>query len=835
MKKLFLLAAVCCLVMNSWADCQLIGNEIPSGTGVNARSIINIQYDKKTHILSFEDIYEPDFTAYERSYQVYFYEYSPDYAFYQNLSGGANNPVFYGGDCNDDAFIPGNNSTGSTNPSAHPWTIKYVNNCAGGVISIDLSEKVPQLTALGYNHVMVGIAPYYKISASSTPVFYSTYGDWHFWLMNTAHFRIDPWVDHIEGLVTEVHTPTGVIGTGLDSPFEEDHHVYLCEGQDTAKIHANIFPTSDVTRSVTYIWQERTDDETAWHYRSQGTFTKTVWNNAVSAKSPLYADRNFLFSVGDMERVTYFRLALVYDYDTLYSEEIQIDAKSRIKITGPVACKLGDEAWKNINIKGAYPIFDTLTYEVDKSDTIRLKPYKSNWSSAEMDCSIPTGGSITTDSEGNPCITDIWYSCSIAISGETHSVKLYVDGTLYHSFNEVPCSFTIKECNYPAPADPTKSGADFLYWRRRDGSSDAQMSYITNHAVIGDEEWDAVFEISAISLNFIAYPEAGDAVPEKDYTTTDAEVIANWISCPADANYTIKSVTFYSADGNYFPEVRFNPNTTYMVQALVVPKAGYTFPVDANGYPIQSKIIVTNDYGAGTFYDLNVFKNNGGSLGFCVLFTTGDAPMVATPTFNHNASWIKDSQTFTLSCGTEGAAIYYTLDGTVPSATNGTLYTEPFTIDVTPSNVGQEQVIKAIAIKGEESSEVVTKTYNMVFNKRPIYITSVLHGSVSVVNAQSLYTPFDEIELAIAPETGYELESLDVYNNGNISEKVTVTDNKFVMPKFDVRVTAKFKEQADAAVDQVELAPKAQKVMVDGVFYILRGDKIYNATGVRVK
>ncbi len=450
MRKLFLLvAAVCCLVMNSWADCQLIGNEIPSGTGVNARSIINIQYNRETQILSFEDIYEPTFTAYERTYCVYFYEYSPDYAFYRNPSGGAGTPVFYGDGCNDDAFIPCNNSTPSTLPAAHFWTYRTVNDCAGGVINIDLSYVIPQIAALGYNHAMVGISPSYRISASASAVYYSTYGDWHSWLMNTAHFLINPVVDRIEGLVTEVHTPTYVY-------FYSDNHVSICEGQDTAKIQANIYPTDNVTRSVTYIWQKRTDDETDWHYQSQGTFTKTAWNNAVSAKSPLYANRTFRFSAGDMERVTCFRLALVCENDTIYSNIIAIDAKSRVKITGPVACKLNNKEWDGHVLQGTYPnyYFDTLTYEVAKSDMIRLKPIRS-----ESECSIPIGGSITTDSKGNPCITDFWHSRYYTI-GETHSVKLYVDGGLYANFDKVFCGFTPYECNYALTEIPDKVWKD---------------------------------------------------------------------------------------------------------------------------------------------------------------------------------------------------------------------------------------------------------------------------------------------------------------------------------------------------------------------------------------
>lgn len=36
------------------------------------------------------------------------------------------------------------------------------------------------------------------------------------------------------------------------------------------------------------------------------------------------------------------------------------------------------------------------------------------------------------------------------------------------------------------------------------------------------------------------------------------------------------------------------------------------------------------------------------------------------------------AQLVTLTCGTAGAAIYYTLDGTYPSSSNGTLYSAPF-------------------------------------------------------------------------------------------------------------------------------------------------------------
>lgn len=57
-----------------------------------------------------------------------------------------------------------------------------------------------------------------------------------------------------------------------------------------------------------------------------------------------------------------------------------------------------------------------------------------------------------------------------------------------------------------------------------------------------------------------------------------------------------------------------------------------------------------------------------------------------------------------MTCATEGAAIHYTLDGTAPTAASD-LYTKPVSI------MG-EQTVKAIALKGEDTSAVITKTFN---------------------------------------------------------------------------------------------------------------------------
>ena len=74
---------------------------------------------------------------------------------------------------------------------------------------------------------------------------------------------------------------------------------------------------------------------------------------------------------------------------------------------------------------------------------------------------------------------------------------------------------------------------------------------------------------------------------------------------------------------------------------------------------------------------------------------TADASSVADPTISFT------SPDVTITCPTVGAAIYYTLDGTDPTDAS-TLYSAPFSIS-------EDKVVKAIAYKNGNHSEIVSK------------------------------------------------------------------------------------------------------------------------------
>lgn len=86
--------------------------------------------------------------------------------------------------------------------------------------------------------------------------------------------------------------------------------------------------------------------------------------------------------------------------------------------------------------------------------------------------------------------------------------------------------------------------------------------------------------------------------------------------------------------------------------------------------------------------------------------TIGLPSSVATPVFSLSEGKYVGTQNVTISCSTDGATIYYTTDGTMPSESNGTQGTN---VSITSTTT-----LKAVAVKAGESSDVVAVTYTIV-------------------------------------------------------------------------------------------------------------------------
>lgn len=176
---------------------------------------------------------------------------------------------------------------------------------------------------------------------------------------------------------------------------------------------------------------------------------------------------------------------------------------------------------------------------------------------------------------------------------------------------------------------------------------------------------------------------SADALPDKISSVV--------VTIGAVTDTYVKSISLSVADNSEFK------NAVVIEAAKADIKAGdLTFNVATPA---------ANKYYKLTF-DCAAAKKNGVVQVNKVVFSgeAGESPeyKVATPELTmEKGEW---GYQLVMTCATEGASIHYTLDGTAPTAASE-LYTEPVFI------MG-ESTVKAIALKGEDTSAVITKTFN---------------------------------------------------------------------------------------------------------------------------
>ena len=133
-------------------------------------------------------------------------------------------------------------------------------------------------------------------------------------------------------------------------------------------------------------------------------------------------------------------------------------------------------------------------------------------------------------------------------------------------------------------------------------------------------------------------------------------------------------------------------------------------------------------------------------------FTEMDA--VATPTFTPAAGSYISGQTVSIACATEGATIYYTTDGTVPT-TESAVYTEAFTVSETTT-------VKAFAAKAEmTNSAVATAEYTIIDIMTIAEARALADNEYALV--QGVVTFLEGRNVFIQDATG----GIDLYLNSN--------------------------------------------------------------------
>lgn len=156
-----------------------------------------------------------------------------------------------------------------------------------------------------------------------------------------------------------------------------------------------------------------------------------------------------------------------------------------------------------------------------------------------------------------------------------------------------------------------------------------------------------------------------------------------------------------------------NGGTYYMMINMTGYDASFTIPAPSSGKE-WTRIVDTGswaetncNYWEETDTSYRLDSSSAYSVGpytVTILKQVADSSVCATPVISGTSPFETSTQ-ITIECSTEGAKIYYTLDGNTPSEENGTVYTGAFTVTAKTS-------VKAIAVSdGYKTSSVASKTF----------------------------------------------------------------------------------------------------------------------------
>ena len=164
--------------------------------------------------------------------------------------------------------------------------------------------------------------------------------------------------------------------------------------------------------------------------------------------------------------------------------------------------------------------------------------------------------------------------------------------------------------------------------------------------------------------------------------------------------------------------------------------------------------------------------------------TTGEDTTVAAPVIAPEGGYVTSDPTVTITCPTSDAEIHYTIDGSEPTASS-TKYENAFSItfsDTTPITV------KAIAVKGEKKSEVVTTT----FTKRADNADAVTAVTLNLSeHAQTLKVGDTSKLTAVVKHEESKINDVDVTWASDNTDVATVENGKITAQSVGkARVTA---------------------------------------------
>jgi parallel beta-helix repeat protein len=163
-------------------------------------------------------------------------------------------------------------------------------------------------------------------------------------------------------------------------------------------------------------------------------------------------------------------------------------------------------------------------------------------------------------------------------------------------------------------------------------------------------------------------------------------------------------------------------------------------PTETNGTLYSGPVTVS---GSETLKAIAYSSSNADSNVSSAVYTITQ-PQVAAPTFIPAGGSYSSAQTVTISSTTNGASIRYTIDGSTPTETNGTLYSGPISISVTTT-------LKAIAYEAGFSDSTVSTAIYTISNGTTLTSASGFYNQAMPAAQAGTFTTSWDASTSISP------------------------------------------------------------------------------------
>ncbi len=374
----------------------------------------------------------------------------------------------------------------------------------------------------------------------------------------------------------------------------------------------------------------------------------------------------------------------------------------------------------------------------------------------------------------------------------------------------------------------------------------ATIYYTTDGAdpTTDDSEYDSEFPISLDETTTVK------AIAIKSGNTNSAVATANYTIVDTTPAITVATPVFSPVTGTYNDKVNVTL-TCATADATIYYTTDGTEPSEANGEmyfdgdPFELVDTTTVKAIAVRSGD---FDSAVATANYTIVDTT-PAITVATPVFSPAAGTYNDTVDVSITCATADATIYYTTDGSVPSATNGEQY-----IDGLPFELVDTTTVKAIAVRHSDfDSAVATATYTVVdtpaitvaapvFKPKPgKYFDYVEVLMTSATPGAKIYYTTDGSTPIVSPDYVFDPTVLEFLVETTTIKAVaarpgdttsTMSVGKFTVlplpaPKLKVKAKAAFK------VTKPKLTIRGTSTFAEEVDYVIgKGKKAKKAKGV---